>query len=153
MTMGTLNERLSRLLNKRITILGFGLSVEKLLLWLLEILQILSYVAIGLLIVGVILLIVWPFILAAFWQRIIQAMGTLWLRAIATAILFVMSILLYVARRYIRPVYGLAEIILGVAACWVGLSPNSSNTFSATLSLIGGIYIIVRGIDNYNKGD
>jgi hypothetical protein len=75
-----------------------------------------------------------------------------WMHAFATAILILIGFLLYLARTYMRSLYGAAEIVVGAAACWVGLGHPSTNGLTGSLAVAGGVYIIVRGIDNWVQG-
>lgn len=96
-----------------------------------------------------VLLFAWPAALFINWNALLSLLGSNdYYRALAVAALFVSGLLLYLARVYMRPVYGLLEIVIGVGACWSALTYPSANALPATMSLIGGIYIIIRGCDN-----
>jgi hypothetical protein len=51
-----------------------------------------------------------------------------------------------------RRLYDLGEMFIGACACWVGLASVNSSQLSAALTLCSGLYIIVRGLDNYYQG-
>ena len=92
----------------------------------------------------------WPWFLREYWQKLIAFTASPGNRAAVIAGLVVAGFLLYLARTFMRPFYGAVEIVIGITSCWVGLSNSSANThtLSATLSVIGGVYIIIRGFDN-----
>jgi hypothetical protein len=94
----------------------------------------------------------WPFLLAAFWERISELAQSPLIRAILTAAFALIGLLLYLSRKYLRSVYGAAEVVVGAASCWNGLGTTSSNSLAAMLSVAGGLYIIVRGMDNFETG-
>jgi hypothetical protein len=110
--------------------------------WIFIILQVI------LVVVAIVLLFAWPWILVGSWQRIGLLVASPWLRGVAVATFFVAGFLLYLARLYMRPLYGLAEIILGVVACWVSLSDLTKGALATTIVLTGAIYVMVRGLDN-----
>jgi len=116
--------------------------------WLAYLVLLLIYLEIALILVAILSLFAWPWVIAGFWQKILIAVTSPWLRTLAVAILVIAGFLLYLARTYMRPVYGLAEIMIGITSCWAGLSDPRPNVLSASLAIIGGIYIIIRGFDN-----
>lgn len=97
----------------------------------------------------VILLLAWPVALYANWNFIPTALvGHNYGRALVVGLLLFSGFLLYLSRVYMRPVYGFIEIFIGCMSCWSALTYPSGTTLPATLSLVGGIYIIIRGFDN-----
>jgi hypothetical protein len=48
--------------------------------------------------------------------------------------------------------YGLLELFVAMISIWSSVLIQTDNLFAKTLSLLGGIYIFVRGLDNINKG-
>ncbi|WP_374547272.1 hypothetical protein [Rhodoblastus sp.] len=50
--------------------------------------------------------------------------------------------------------YGLAEVVVGMAAVGAGSRSLATVTADASsvLGILGGLYIIVRGLDNMSKG-
>lgn len=48
--------------------------------------------------------------------------------------------------------YGLAEVFFGVTAILVSISSSSPEIVGKLVALSGGIYIIVRGLDNIDEG-
>jgi hypothetical protein len=105
-----------------------------------------------LLLVGVValLILIWPWTIVLLWEKGLVLVANPALRVIAVILLAISGFLLYLARTYMRPIYGVAEVFIGMAACWGGLSyPNpSAKALSASLAVVGGIYIIIRGFDN-----
>jgi hypothetical protein len=99
-----------------------------------------------------IFVVVWPFVLVAFWQRLSELAQSPWLRVGMSVVLVGIGGLLYLARKYMRSVYGAAEVVLGAATCWNGLGSTALSAFAAMLSVAGGLYIIVRGFDNFAAG-
>jgi len=64
----------------------------------------------------------WPATLVAFWEQISTAAQVHWIRFFAAAVCLLIGFLLYLARRYLRGLYGVSEVFFGAAARWVGLS-------------------------------
>lgn len=111
------------------------------------------FLALALLIgVGLVLLFGWPFVLAGFWQSLRESMASIWVRGFVTALLAVVAVLLYFMRTAWRALYGAAEIVIGIAACWSGLGSSAASELSARLTVASGVYIIVRGLDNLQQG-
>jgi hypothetical protein len=87
-------------------------------------------------------------------------------RALLLPLALLIGYILYRVRKSFRRLYGFSEVIAGLFACWVGLgqiqsalrfSPGAEDpgypfSFRIGVALAGGIYIIVRGLDNYGKG-
>lgn len=55
-------------------------------------------------------------------------------------------------------VYGTSEVFVGITAIWFSVRPPSTSPLSDTgkgvaqlVTILGGVYIIVRGLDNMNK--
>jgi hypothetical protein len=96
------------------------------------------------------LVIVLPWLPIILWESILEITANVYLRIIVLILLTIIAYLFYLARTFARPVYGLAEVIVGIATCWGGLSYSAPNAhpFTASLAVIGGFYIIIRGIDN-----
>jgi hypothetical protein len=59
---------------------------------------------------------------------------------------------LYILRDRRRSLYGAIEIIAGSAAIFSSIVTVSNSDFARFVSLTGGIYIIVRGMDNFDAG-
>jgi hypothetical protein len=72
--------------------------------------------------------------------------------AIAPAIL--LALLLYRLRGNRPFTYGLAEIFVGVATVWYSIHSEMPEPYylAKAIALLGGIYIIVRGLDNMDRG-
>lgn len=71
------------------------------------------------------------------------------------AAILVTGFLFYLLRSYFRQAYGLTEIFVGVWVC-LRLFPlpplESTSPPTMMLQLLGGLYIIVRGIENFGRG-
>jgi|SRR5579859_7219076 len=120
--------------------------------WLMAIMRLLVFLVGILLVLGAVLLFVWPFALAASWDSLIQAAHSPWERAAVTTALAVLGFLLYLARRFARLWYGAAETVVGIAFCWAGLGSVSAISWASAGSVVGGVYVIVRGLDNLQQG-
>lgn len=94
----------------------------------------------------------WTFILAAFWQQISFAMESVWIRGAAAVFFTALGFFLYWIKTILRFYYGIAEILIGVTVCWMGLGNPPANGLVASITIAGGIYIIVRGVDNAVQG-
>jgi rRNA-processing protein FCF1 len=71
------------------------------------------------------------------------------------AIIPVLGILLFLIRSKWRLIYGLTEFLIGFSAAIRVFLPNFDYTQlhpSEMFQIIGGLYIIVRGLDNIDKG-
>jgi hypothetical protein len=64
----------------------------------------------------------WPAAQVTFWEQISTAAQVHWIGFFAAAVCLLIGFLLYLARRYMRGLYGVSEVFFGAAACWVGLS-------------------------------
>src|SRR4029077_14362157 len=60
--------------------------------------------------------------------------------------------LLYVLRERIRWLYAITEIIVGIAAIASYIGSGRPGGLTQLLTVFGGIYIVVRGLDNFNQG-
>jgi hypothetical protein len=90
----------------------------------------------------------WPWPIIFLWQRVLVIAANPILRTVGVILLLLSGLLLYLARTYVRPIYGLVEVLIGIATCWVGLSNPSAQAISASFAVVGGVYIIIRGFDN-----
>ena len=61
--------------------------------------------------------------------------------------------MLYEVKRHLRGCYGAAESLVGVASCWAGLSYSSRTDLPAALAVVGGVYLIVDGIESMAHSD
>lgn len=134
--------------------------------WLAKLLSALIPLDLFLIILIALLLVAWPAALVFFWQNIIAHLHSTPLLILAVLASLLVGFLLYLARVFMRPVYGLAEVIIGFIACWAGFSKAitggasanpvgddiiinwSANVLSTVVTVIGGVYIIIRGFDN-----
>lgn len=69
--------------------------------------------------------------------------------------LTLLAALLYWVRGRLRLPYGIAELIVGLASAWLGVqSQNRGAVLNpvAVLQVLGGLYVMVRGLDNIGKG-
>jgi hypothetical protein len=100
------------------------------------------------LIVGLLVILAWPFFLARNWQFIRTLLEPTWLKICATGFLVVFAAFLYAVRTHFRFFYGTGEIAVGVASSWVGLSYTATDALPSALAIAAGVYVMVRGIDN-----
>jgi hypothetical protein len=91
----------------------------------------------------------WPFMFAGLWPKIHAAMASFWVRILTVVVLLVLAFVLYLIRKFIRYAYGIGEISIGIALCWVTLSNPENNGLIVGLSLAGSVYLIVSGLDNW----
>ena len=106
----------------------------------------------GLFFCVVIIVLLWPFLFALLWSRFHSIQGHWWVRVIAVVCLAGIAYLFYTIRRDYRAPYGLAEIVMGIVACWVVLRNMQADRMTITIGLAASVYFIVRGIDNYSAG-
>ncbi len=67
-------------------------------------------------------------------------------------VFIVFAVFLYRLRGHHTMVYALMEISIGIGAVYYAVLSPSSYYAPKLLSLSGGIYIIIRGLDNMDKG-
>jgi hypothetical protein len=118
--------------------------------WVVGLLGVLIPLHLGVIVMIALLILLWPLPIVFFWQQVLTIVANPIGRVGAVILLVLSGFLLYLARTYMRPIYGVTEVFIGIATCWVGLSyPNpSAKALSASLVVFGGIYIIIRGFDN-----
>lgn len=102
--------------------------------------------------IGVALTLAWPFVLAAFWQYVQGFVDSVQGRIVAVIVLTAIAAGLYFIKTRLLKFYGLAEAGIGVAACWVGFSQIGVSAMTLSLTLAGGVYLIVSGVENYFEG-
>lgn len=117
----------------------------------------LAFIPIAFLIFGfffslVIIVLLWPFAFALLWSRFHRIQEHWWVRVIAVVCLAGIAYLFYTIKRDYRAPYGLAEIVMGIVACWVVLRNVQADRMTITIGLAASVYFIVRGIDNYFAG-
>lgn len=64
----------------------------------------------------------------------------------------IMAVFLYWTRRNNPTAYGCIEIIAGLVALALLVQTREVALLSRVIGFLGGIYIIVRGMDNFEKG-
>jgi hypothetical protein len=97
------------------------------------------------------LILLWPVPLVVMWNSVTQFSSTWSARLTVTVICGVVGTLLYFTRETMRLLYGTAEILVGLAACWAAIGQTSKAGIEGAIALGGGLYIIVRGIENCRK--
>lgn len=64
----------------------------------------------------------------------------------------VLAYVLYVLRTKVRYAYAVVEIIVGIAAICTSVTVSASSDIGHLVAVLGGIYIVVRGLDNLDTG-
>jgi hypothetical protein len=124
-----------------------GVKIKK---W--EIVLIFAILIVGLAGVGflTLLLALWPVLLS--WPQILRLQNHLYGRVILFSCALGLGYILFLTRKRFRRLYAISELVAGALACWAGLNATHLSVFSPSIALAGGIYIIVRGLDNYEQG-
>jgi hypothetical protein len=91
---------------------------------------------------------IYPVLFVSRWPRFARAIQPLPIRAAIVLGMCGVGGLLYLARRYFRLYYGMFECCVGAATLWAAVSRPDVDRFALALGLMGGIYVIVRGLDN-----
>jgi hypothetical protein len=100
----------------------------------------------------IVALLAWPFLAAALWPYISAGLQFTWIKLLALAVLTGVGWLLFKVRTTLRWFYGIGEVCVGIAACWVGLNSATTEGLASAMALAAGVYVIVRGLDNYYVG-
>jgi hypothetical protein len=79
---------------------------------------------------------------------VISASSKPWFAFVA----IVLAYLLYLLRLHAQCVYALLEIVIGLAAMWSSILTPTNSSLAHLIAVFGGIYIIIRGLDNFEKG-
>lgn len=69
-----------------------------------------------------------------------------------TPLWFLIALGLFWSRGYLPRCYGSAEVFVGMTAVFYAIRSNHADLPPKLLALASGIYIIVRGLDNFEKG-
>jgi hypothetical protein len=94
----------------------------------------------------------WPVLIVWFAAPIARLLQfPLW-QAFALVLVAALGFVLYFVRENFKQLYGLAEIAIGLSAAWTGFPKLAAEPLPGALALAAGVYIIVRGIDNYVVG-
>ena len=101
------------------------------------------------------LILFWLIGLSAIWKLLASmARDSYGIYAVFAMVLLV-GICAYLLRRWFRSFYGGAELIFSVWAIWLGLVEISATTPDAAkvlIDLVGGLYVMVRALDNIEHG-
>jgi hypothetical protein len=65
---------------------------------------------------------------------------------------FIGAVLFYRLRGTRPIIYGVVEVLIGISAIWAGIYLSQPPFLTQGLATLGGIYIIVRGLDNFRRG-
>lgn len=90
----------------------------------------------------------YPVIFVSRWPSLADSIKPWPIRALVVLGMCAFGALLYYARRYLRLYYGIFECCVGAATLWASVSNAKVDRFALSLGLMGGIYVIVRGLDN-----
>jgi hypothetical protein len=116
------------------------------------ILEFVSPLIVGSIVAGVILVLFWPVLLALIWSRFHAVQGYWWVRVITVIFLSVFAFLFHRIKQSFRRAYGVAEIVMGIVACWIVLRNLQADRMTLAIGLAAAVYFIVRGLDNYFIG-
>jgi hypothetical protein len=61
------------------------------------------------------------------------------------------GLLLYSLRSMMMPLYSIIEIIVGVITIWFAILTTADSLLVKAVALMSGIYILIRGLDNFEK--
>src|ERR1051326_7297762 len=85
----------------------------------------------------VLLLLFWPFLFAALWDRFHAIQSHIWARVLMTVFLVFVAYSFYRIREHFRRLYGAAEIIIGIVGCWAVLRNIQAERMTIALALAG----------------
>jgi hypothetical protein len=76
-----------------------------------------------------------------------------WFRTVATVLVSIIGGALFLLKRRFQTVYGLSEIGFALVVIWSGIGRvQTSGDAASWIALVGGAYLIVRGLTNYDEG-
>jgi hypothetical protein len=110
--------------------------------------------AIALILVGILVLVIYGstgYLIYSYWSSIISTIASTYGRIALLILAMVAAFALYIFRVAQRLHYGLTEIMFGVVSVFASIM-NAVNIQTSTLQAGAGIYIIVRGLDNFKIG-
>jgi hypothetical protein len=110
------------------------------------------YAFLGAAIPVVIAILAWPAIALWFYPSVVEMVQSTTGRIIGLLSLGVLGAVLYLVREHFRRFYGVAEVAIGLVGCWAGLLKSASDSLLAVVAIASGVYVIVRGIDNFVQG-
>ena len=100
-------------------------------------------------IIFVAFLILYTWLAKQLFNLIMDASTHSWLVGVSIAV----GYLLYVFRTKRRTAYGITEIVVGITTVWFSaLDASQGPNIGHLVATLGGIYIIVRGLDNVDNG-
>ena len=95
----------------------------------------------------------WPFVLIGIWSVVYQALQLSWvIRIVAFGVLMLLGWGMYKLREARRDIYGVGEVCVGATMCWFGVNAATADALPSIIAIAGGVYVIVRGLDNYFQG-
>jgi len=93
----------------------------------------------------------WPFVLIGIWSVVYQALQLSWvIRIVAFGVLMLLGWGMYKLREARRDIYGVGEVCVGATMCWFGVNAATADALPSIIAIAGGVYVIVRGLDNCN---
>jgi hypothetical protein len=115
---------------------------------------ILAFIGVSLLAV-IILLQCWVLLLPLIQNILGPYLKVPFLRLCMLPLVLEIAVMLFFIRKRARRLYAISEVSAGIIACWAGLEKlsNTDNSFDlgASVALASGIYIIVRGLANFDE--
>lgn len=107
--------------------------------------------AVGLLVVMLGTLFLWPLLFARLYPSIEPYQGETWFQIVGTIACLLFSYAMFAFRETNRRTYGIVEIICAINLMWFGISQQkNAAVFGATI--LAGVYVAIRGFDNVKNG-
>ena len=87
------------------------------------------------------------------WPYLTNLWHLWWFRAIATLVVLLCGVALFLFRKHHQAMYGLSEIFFATAVIWTSIARAQTTLDAASLiAIVGGAYLTVRGLTNYDDG-
>jgi threonine/homoserine/homoserine lactone efflux protein len=92
-------------------------------------------------------------VFAIVFDKLMKSLGVRWWRdLVGTLTILIFGIALYRLREKRRMYYAVFEISFALVSTWISINNIEDRPNMTTwIALAGAVYLIIRGIDNYNK--
>jgi hypothetical protein len=125
--------------------------------WVESIARVLEVAAIILACIVVVLILLWPLlplVLVGSIHYLRPTMASETTRLLIVEIRVSWGYLLYQVQQHIQVVYGMTELLVGAIGCWLSLGrlETIEGKWSALFGIAGGVYILIRGFENFHVG-
>jgi hypothetical protein len=80
--------------------------------------------------------------------KVLWAAGQWWFAYLVV----VLSYAFFMLRLRARSIYGVVEVLVGITAIFAAVSKPEDADLAHLIAVLGGAYIVVRGLDNINEG-